>query len=96
MFEIFQLIAKDGTTVCLDTTDENECNWLCLVRAACSDDEKNCIAYQLGNNIFYNTTRDILASEELLVWYAPHFARKLGKPSEPDGETRGLILINIC
>ncbi|XP_053382432.1 uncharacterized protein LOC128549542 isoform X2 [Mercenaria mercenaria] len=90
-FFTLKLIAKDGTTVCLDTTDENECNWLCLVRAASSESTKNCIAYQLGNNIFYNTTREIIPGEELLVWYAPHFARKLGKPSEPDGETRVLL-----
>jgi hypothetical protein len=55
------------------------------------ESNKNCIAYQLGNNIFYNSTREITPGEELLVWYAPHFARKLGKPPEPDGMTRGMI-----
>lgn len=90
-FFTLKLIAKDGTTVCLDTTDENECNWMCLVRAATTGTSKNCIAYQLGNNIFYNTSREITPAEELLVWYAPHFARKLGKPSEPDGESRVLL-----
>lgn len=47
------------------------------------------MAYQLGPNIFYNTTRDIGVGEELRVWYAPHFAKKLGKPSQPDNTTKG-------
>ncbi|XP_052764271.1 uncharacterized protein LOC128206110 isoform X2 [Mya arenaria] len=90
-FFTLKLITSDGTTVCLDTTDENECNWLSLVRAADSSEVQNCIAYQLGSNIFYNTTRDIDVGEELLVWYAPHLARKLGKPREPDGVSRVLL-----
>ena len=85
-----QLLGKDGTVVVLDTTDENECNWLCLVRSAVSEDTQNCMAYQLGTNIFYNVTRQIVPGEEVQVWYAPHFAKKLGKPSLPDPSYKGL------
>ena len=56
---LVQLLTSDRTTVCLDTTDENECNWLCLVRAAMSSADQNCIAYQLGCDIYYNTTRSV-------------------------------------
>lgn len=84
-----QVIGSDGSTVCLDTTDENDCNWMCLVRTAAFSQEQNCMAYQLGSNIFYNTIRDIEQGEELRVWYAPHFARKLGKASEPDNVSKG-------
>ncbi|XP_052233490.1 uncharacterized protein LOC127846353 isoform X3 [Dreissena polymorpha] len=86
-----KVLASDGTNVCLDTTDENECNWLCLVQAATCLQQQNCIAYQLGPNIFYNTIRDIQPREELRVWYATNFARKLGKPTEPDNISRVLL-----
>ena len=75
--------------VVLDTTDENECNWMCLVRSAQSEESQNCMAYQLGTDIYYNTTRQINIGEELQVWYAPHFAKKLRKPAEPDPNYKG-------
>ena len=42
---------------------------------------------QMGADIFYIATRNIEVGEELRVWYAPHYARKLGKSPDPDGVT---------
>ncbi|XP_041361633.1 zinc finger protein 91-like [Gigantopelta aegis] len=84
---VLKVFTKDGGTVCYDTTDENFCNWLCLVRTAETASDQNLIAYTLGVNIFYNTTRDIPAGQQLRVWYAPAYARKLGKSPTPDGVT---------
>lgn len=66
---------------------------MCLVHTAAVNGEQNCMAYQLGSNIFYNTTRDIGVGEELLVWYTPTFAKKLGKPPEPDSSYKGKCLV---
>jgi hypothetical protein len=43
------------------------------------------MALQIGLNLFYTTTRTVPAGEELCVWYAPHYAKKLHKSSSPDG-----------
>ena len=84
-------MTKDGMNVSLDTTDESECNWLCLVKAASSFEEQNIIAYQLGTSIFYSTTKDVGPNTELKVWYAPQYARRLGKNVEPDGISKGRL-----
>jgi len=76
-------------TVTLDTTSEAECNWLCLVPTALTAEEQNCMATQIGSEIYY-ITKDVLdEGDQLKVWYAPSYARKLGKPQQPDGRTRG-------
>lgn len=47
------------------------------------------IAYQMGTSIYYSTIRDIALGEELKVWYAAPYARKIGKSVTPDGVSRG-------
>lgn len=78
-----KILAKDGTAVCLDTSNENDCNWMCLVQCAENEEEQNCIAYQMGTNIFYSTIKNILQGEQLKVWYASYYAKKLGRPVKP-------------
>lgn len=73
----------DGRKEYLDTTNENVCNWLCLVRAATSLDEMNCMAYQLDADIYYSTTRRVEQGGPLRVWYARGYARKLKQPELP-------------
>lgn len=58
------------------------------MRVAQNEEEQNCIAYQLGINIYFNTTRDIAEGDELKVWYASQYAKKLGKSLRPDGKTK--------
>ena len=84
-----QIFIKDGSSVSLDATDEDECNWMCLVGVARCSSDQNCMAVQIGVDIFYLATREIPRGEELLVWYAPHYAKKVGRSSEPDGATVG-------
>lgn len=75
--------------VSLDTTEESECNWMCLVQAATESYQQNLMAYQLGTSIFYSTTRNIDPGTELRVWYAPQYAKRLGKQPNPDGYSKG-------
>ncbi|KAL3889779.1 hypothetical protein ACJMK2_002107 [Sinanodonta woodiana] len=91
-FFTLKIMMKDGSgAVSLDTTDEDECNWMCLVQVAQSEEQQNCMAYQVNANIFYSTMHDIQPGEELRVWYTRHYARKLGKTELPDGETKLLL-----
>ncbi|XP_013386957.1 uncharacterized protein LOC106156308 [Lingula anatina] len=92
---VLKIFSKDGSTVTLDTRNESECNWLCLVRTAETKPEQNCIAFQSGTELYYMNTRRLDANEELKVWYAPHYAKKLGKSAEPDGVTKALLGLDI-
>ena len=87
-FADFQILSEDGNTICLDASNENHCNWMSLVQVAKTAEEQNCMAYQLGINIYFNTTQDIASGTPLKVWYATKYAQKLGKPTAPDGKTR--------
>ena len=90
-----QILAKDGTVVCLDTSNENDCNWMCLVQCAESEEEQNCIAYQMGTNIFYSTIKNIVQGEQLKVWYASYYAKKLGRPVKPTKNYKGILFTFI-
>ncbi|XP_048730439.2 uncharacterized protein LOC125647703 isoform X2 [Ostrea edulis] len=91
---LLKVIFRDSV-ISLDTTSENECNWLCLVRTANTADEQNMIAYQMGTSIYYSTIRDIALGEELKVWYAAPYARKIGKSVTPDGVSRVMLNMEV-
>ncbi|XP_062580194.1 PR domain zinc finger protein 15-like [Saccostrea cucullata] len=91
---LLKVIFRDSI-VSLDTTNENECNWLCLVRAATDSNEQNMIAYQMGTSIYYSTIRDIVMGEELKVWYASPYAKKIGKSVVPDGVSRVMLNMEV-
>ncbi|XP_056415696.1 PR domain zinc finger protein 15 isoform X3 [Hyla sarda] len=75
--KVFQ---KDGLVVFFDTSSEEECNWMMLVRPATDYTHQNLTAYQHGNDVYFTTSRDIAAGTELRVWYAAFYARKMEKP----------------
>ncbi|KAM4045251.1 PR domain zinc finger protein 15 [Anomaloglossus baeobatrachus] len=75
--KVFQ---KDGLVVVFDTSSEDECNWMMLVRPASDFTHQNLTAFQHGNDIYFTTSRDIAAGTELRVWYAAFYARKMEKP----------------
>ncbi|CAH2219112.1 PR domain zinc finger 15-like isoform X1 [Pelobates cultripes] len=75
--KVFQ---KDGVTVLFDTSNEDECNWMMLVRPATDFIHQNLTAFQHGSDIYFTTSRDIAAGSELRVWYAAFYARKMERP----------------
>ncbi|XP_069801581.1 PR domain zinc finger protein 15 isoform X4 [Dendropsophus ebraccatus] len=75
--KVFQ---KDGLVVVFDTSNEDDCNWMMLVRPATDYTHQNLTAFQHGNDIYFTTSRDIAAGTELRVWYAAFYARKMEKP----------------
>ncbi|XP_040278971.1 PR domain zinc finger protein 15 isoform X2 [Bufo bufo] len=77
LLKVFQ---KDGLVVLYDTSSEDECNWMMLVRPASDFTHQNLTAFQQGNDIYFTTSRDIAAGMEMRVWYAAFYARKMEKP----------------
>ncbi|KAK1344316.1 hypothetical protein QTO34_014882 [Cnephaeus nilssonii] len=75
--KVFQ---KDGHPVCFDTSNEDDCNWMMLVRPAVEPEHQNLTAYQHGNDVYFTTSRDIPPGTELRVWYAAFYAKKMDKP----------------
>ncbi|KAK3929095.1 Zinc finger protein 84 [Frankliniella fusca] len=61
----------------LDTTDEECCNWMCLVASASNSKEQNLICYDVKQSIFFATTRDVEPGQELRLWYALYYGLKL-------------------
>ncbi|KAJ8979541.1 hypothetical protein NQ317_017689 [Molorchus minor] len=70
---------EDLSEYFLDTSDENECNWMIFVRPASDFDEQNVICYQEGGHLYYGTMRDIEPGEPLKVWYSPYYAVQMKK-----------------
>lgn len=75
------MVERDDTTLYLETSDENMCNWMMFVRPAESFAEQNLVAYQHGSEIYFTVTKDITEPKtELKVWYAAHYAERWNKP----------------
>uniref|UniRef100_A0A3B4CSS7 PR/SET domain 15 n=1 Tax=Pygocentrus nattereri TaxID=42514 RepID=A0A3B4CSS7_PYGNA len=75
--KIFQ---KDGSVVCFDTSNEDDCNWMMLVRPATDHKHQNLTAYQQDDELYFNTSQDVLPGSELRVWYGAFYAKKMEKP----------------
>ncbi|KAG7282647.1 hypothetical protein CRUP_017573, partial [Coryphaenoides rupestris] len=74
--KIFQ---RDGAVVCLDSSSEDDCNWMMLVRPAADHAHQNLSAYQQDDEVYFNTSQDVLPGAELRVWYGAFYAKKLDK-----------------
>ncbi|XP_053561877.1 PR domain zinc finger protein 15 [Bombina bombina] len=77
---LLKVFHKDGVVMFFDTSNEEECNWMMLVRPAKDYSHQNLTALQYGNDIYFTTSRDIEPGTELRVWYAAFYARKMETP----------------
>ncbi|KAA8586458.1 hypothetical protein FQN60_000294 [Etheostoma spectabile] len=75
--KIFQ---KDAVVVCFDSSSEEDCNWMMLVRPATDHTHQNLAAYQQDEDVYFNTSQDVLPGTELRVWYGAFYAKKMEKP----------------
>ncbi|XP_048349686.1 PR domain zinc finger protein 15 isoform X5 [Sphaerodactylus townsendi] len=75
--KVFQ---KDGPPIYFDTSNEDDCNWMMMVRPATQYEHQNLTAFQHDNDIYFTTSRDIPPGIELRVWYAAFYAKKMEKP----------------
>ncbi|XP_073423585.1 PR domain zinc finger protein 4 [Dendrobates tinctorius] len=81
---IWKIYSNNVMEFCVITTDENECNWMMFVRKARNPDEQNLVAYPHNGKIYFYTTRDIPAQEELLFYYSRDYAQQMGLPEQPE------------
>uniref|UniRef100_A0A8D2ZGV0 PR/SET domain 15 n=1 Tax=Scophthalmus maximus TaxID=52904 RepID=A0A8D2ZGV0_SCOMX len=68
--KIFQ---GDGLVVCFDSSSEEDCNWMMLVRPATDHKHQNLAAYQQDDDVYFNTSQDVLPGTELRVWYGAFY-----------------------
>uniref|UniRef100_A0A8C8AMI0 PR/SET domain 14 n=1 Tax=Otus sunia TaxID=257818 RepID=A0A8C8AMI0_9STRI len=65
-------------------------NWMSLVNCARFPEEQNLTAIQCQGQIFYESCKEILPKQELLVWYGDCYVQFLGIPislkSAPEGQ----------
>ncbi|KAG9461762.1 hypothetical protein GDO78_015812, partial [Eleutherodactylus coqui] len=81
---VWKIYSNNVMEFCIITTDENECNWMMFVRKARNPDEQNLVAYPHDGKIYFYTTRDIPAQEELLFYYSRDYAQQMGLPEQPE------------
>ncbi|XP_075066556.1 PR domain zinc finger protein 4 isoform X2 [Mixophyes fleayi] len=81
---IWKIYNNNVMEFCIITTDENECNWMMFVRKARNPEEQNLVAYPHDGKIYFYTTQDIPAQEELLFYYSRDYALQMGLPEQPE------------
>ncbi|KAM5281002.1 PR domain zinc finger protein 15 isoform 4-T4 [Ctenodactylus gundi] len=93
--KVFQ---KDGHPVCFDTSNEDDCNWMMLVRPAAEPAHQNLTAFQHGSDVYFTTSRDIPPGTELRVWYAAFYAKKMDKPmlKQACSSSREHLLVHLA
>ncbi|XP_037082037.1 PR domain zinc finger protein 15-like [Pollicipes pollicipes] len=90
---------SDGSDQFLDTSDEDQCNWMCLVSPSSEPHLQNLVCLQMGQDIYYLVRRAVPAGSELRVWYSPFYAQKLrhtlavGVPGQPPPDVTEVVLI---
>uniref|UniRef100_A0A7M4FN27 PR/SET domain 14 n=1 Tax=Crocodylus porosus TaxID=8502 RepID=A0A7M4FN27_CROPO len=65
-------------------------NWMSLVNCARFPEEQNLTAVQCQGQIFYETCKEILPEQELLVWYGDCYLQFLGIPLSLKGTNKHL------
>ncbi|XP_054482241.1 PR domain zinc finger protein 15 isoform X2 [Anoplopoma fimbria] len=75
--KIFQ---NNAVVVCFDSSSEEDCNWMMLVRPAADHTHQNLTAYQQDDDVYFNTSQDVFPGTELRVWYGAFYAKKMEKP----------------
>ena len=64
----------------IDGRGEHE-NWMKFVNCARQNDEQNLVLVQDGDQVYYESSREILRGEELLVWYGNRYHMFMGIPT---------------
>lgn len=56
-FYFVKIFKKDGTTIWFDTSNEDDCNWMMMVRPATDHTHQNLTAYQQDDEVYFNTSQ---------------------------------------
>ncbi|GAB1602871.1 PR domain zinc finger protein 10-like [Argonauta hians] len=75
---ILMLERENNDCFYIEMSDENKCNWMMFVRPAENFAEQNLVAYQHCQDIYFTVSKNIEPRQELKVWYAAHYAERIG------------------
>ena len=60
-------VTVDNKVSYVDSTDENNCNWMMFIRPALNTSHLNMVAYENKGQIFFDVIKDIKPKEEFRV-----------------------------
>ncbi|XP_014768414.1 PR domain zinc finger protein 10 [Octopus bimaculoides] len=75
---VLMLERENNECFYIEMSDENKCNWMMFVRPAENFAEQNLVAYQHCQDIYFTVSKNIEPRQELKVWYAAHYAERIG------------------
>ena len=55
-------------------------NWMKFINCARHEGEQNLVLIQDGQEIFYETSKDVYEGTELLIWYGDSYLKYMGIP----------------
>ncbi|XP_042878604.1 zinc finger protein 236-like [Penaeus japonicus] len=79
-----------GGCTYLDLTRKHLCNWLSLIPAG-SPTNRNLLACQIDDLLYYIAAEDIPAGSELRVWYTPFYQEKMKEELKSLGYNHSLV-----
>ena len=75
------MFKEDGSLAYyIDGLAESE-NWMKFINCARNNEEQNLTLIQDGEQLFYESSREILYGEEMLVWYGNRYHMFMGIPT---------------
>ncbi|KAL3268921.1 hypothetical protein HHI36_008008 [Cryptolaemus montrouzieri] len=74
------VLDEDERIFSLDTSDENQSNWMCFIRRAETYEEQNLVVSQHANSLYFTVIRNILPKQELKVGYSYLYANQHSFP----------------
>lgn len=78
---ILQVFKEDGELAFYIDGQREPQNWMKLINCARNSVEQNLVLVQDGKQLFYESCRDIIPGEELLVWYGNSYNMFMGIPT---------------
>ena len=73
-------VFQDGELVHYVDGGNDITNWMKFINCARHEGEQNLVLIQEGQEIFYETNKDIYEGTELLIWYGDNYLKYMGIP----------------